>query len=101
MPYDPNNPFLGFLEGNDQGARANYFGRVPQTFGLGQQQQIGTLFEPTFNRYLGMLGQQIMGGGAPTMKFTDYLSQNFNPQRELARFSQRDRGGPSSWYFGR
>ena len=98
--FGQDNPFFEGFETSDIGRRANFQGRFAG-FGQGQQNQLGTLFEPTFNRYLGMLGQQIMGGGKPDATFTDYLSQNFNPQRELARFSQRDRGGPSSFFFGR
>ena len=98
--FGQDNPFFHGLETNPEGRRANFQGRFAG-FGQGQQNQLGTLFEPTFNRYLGMIGQQIMGQGAPSLSYTDFLSQNFNPQRELARFSQRDRGGPSSWFFGR
>ena len=94
------SPFFDAFEEDPVGRRANFQGRFTG-FGAGQQNQLGTLFEPTFNRFLGMLGQQIMGGDKPNATFTNYLQQNFNPQRELARFSQRDRGGPSSWFFGR
>ena len=100
VPFDQNNPFFDAFEMDDIGRRANFQGRFAG-FGQGQQNRLGNLFEPTFNRYLGALGQQILGGNNPTATFTDYLSQNFNPQRELARGGQRDQSGPSSFYFGR
>ena len=79
------NPFQDFLEGSEQGARINYQGRIPQSFGSQQQDYVGSLFQPTFSRYLGALGRQIGQGQAPTLSFTDYLNENFNPQRELLR----------------
>ena len=79
------NPFQDFLEGSETGARVNYQSRIPQSFGSQQQDYVGSLFQPTFSRYLGALGRQIGQGQAPTLSFTDYLNENFNPQRELLR----------------
>lgn len=77
------NPWLDFLEGSNEGAQVNFFGRVPQSYGFRSQDYTSSLFQPTFSRYMGALGRQIQGGQAPTLSFNDYLNENFNPQREL------------------
>ena len=79
------NPFLDFLE-TDQGRRAAFFGATPGFNQGGSRQQFFTSLFPQFeNRYLGALGQQVQGGGAPTLSFTDFLQNNFNPRAELLK----------------
>ena len=79
------NPFLDFLE-TDQGRRAAFFGATPGFNQGGSRQQFFTNLFPQFeNRYLGALGQQIQGGGAPTLQFQDFLQNNFNPRAELLK----------------
>lgn len=97
-------PFQDFLEGSQTGAQVNFQGRIPQSFGFGQQDFLSGLFQPTFNRYMGALGRQIQGGQAPTLSFTQYLNENFNPQRELLRAPsgslQPRLTSPTRFYFG-
>jgi hypothetical protein len=83
--FGPVNPWLDFLEGSETGARVNFQSRIGRGFGSGEQDFLGSLFQPTFSRYLGALGRQINAGQAPTLSFTDYLNENFNPQREIVR----------------
>lgn len=78
--------FDDFLEQDELGRRAAFQSRIPQNFGLNQQEALGSLFQPTFSRFLGALGRQIQGGQTPNLRFTDFLNENFNPQRELLRF---------------
>jgi len=97
-------PFQDFLEGSETGARVNFQGRIPQSFGFGQQDFLSGLFQPTFNRYMGSLGRQISGGQAPTLSFTQFLNENFNPQRELLRAPSSFTGAPQPraprFFFG-
>ena len=79
-------PWAGWLDEEELGRRANFQSRIPQSFGFNQQEALGSLFQPTFSRYLGALGRQIQGGQTPNLRFTDYLTQNFDPKRELLRF---------------
>ena len=81
-----DNPFLRFLEEDELGRRANFFGQ-PGVGGGGQQRQqfFGNLFPNVQNRFLGALGRQIQGGGSPTLSFTDFLQNNFDPRRELLK----------------
>ena len=76
------NPFEDFLE-TDQGRRAAFFGGIPDFTGA-RQQFFTNLFPQVENRFLGALGQQIQGGGAPTLRFQDFL-KNFNPRAELLK----------------
>lgn len=78
--------FDDFLEQDELGRRAAFQSRIPDTLGFTQQEVLSSLFQPTFSRYLGALGRQIQGGQPPNLRFTDYLNQGFNPQRELLRF---------------
>ena len=104
MTTQDDNPFLRLMEGSDEGRRS-LFGGLFSGYNPSQQnfaQQ--SIFQPTFNRYLGQLGQQVRGGGAPTLTFKDFLQQSFNPQRELLKM-QDDRsrlfGGRTIFDFGR
>ena len=87
-----NNPFLDFLE-QDQGRRAAFFGAVPG-FGRNPNQErfFTNRFQGFENRFLGALGRQIESGQAPTLKFRNFLSQNFDPFAELQRASPFETG---------
>jgi hypothetical protein len=82
-----DGPFLPFFEEDPEGQKALFFGSIPQqqqqTFG--QQRFAQNLFEPTFNRFLGTLGRQVLGGGAPTNTFADFLRNSFDFGREFRR----------------
>ncbi len=53
-----------------------------------QRRQYSSLFQPTFNAFMGELGAQIARGEDPTLSFTDYLQNQFNPTRQLLQMSQ-------------
>lgn len=80
-----NNPFLDALELDPLGQRTLFEGFSPQGILPGQQQAFSNLFQPTFSRFLGQLGQQAIGGQTPNLRFSDFLSQQFDPRRELLR----------------
>ena len=81
-----DNPFLRFLEEDPLGRRAALFAQ-PGVSGGGYQSQhfFANLFPQVENRFLGALGQQIQSGQAPTLSFTDFLQNNFNPRAELLK----------------
>lgn len=68
------NPFADFLDFDETGRRAAYFGRSGQ-FGRGQRQRdfYQNAFTQIYNNYLGNLGRQALGGSTPTGNFNDYL----------------------------
>jgi hypothetical protein len=79
------NPFKDFLE-TDQGRKAAFFGATPGFNQGGSRQNFFTNLFPQFeNRFLGALGHQIQGGGAPTLQFQDFLQNNFDPRAELMK----------------
>ena len=81
-----DNPFLRFLEEDPLGRRAALFAQ-PGVSGGGYQRQnfFANLFPQVENRFLGALGQQIQSGQAPTLRFQDFISDNFNPRAELMK----------------
>ncbi len=93
--FNPENPFLRFLE-SDIGRRSAFFAQpgVGGGGGFGRERFFQNLFPQIENRFLGQLGQQTLGGGAPTLTFTDFLGQGaggaggtggFNANREFLR----------------
>jgi len=80
MPND--NPFWNFL--NDQ-PEAAYFGYQNQQRSPNQKKWFQNQFSNVQNQYMGELGQQVMGGGTPTLDFTDFLSEWFAPQGGAAQ----------------
>jgi len=95
---DADNPFLRFLEQEPIGQRALFFGNTPQNPTFGQQRFAENAFQPTLNRFLGTLGQQVIGGGAPTKTFADFLSNKFDFGREFRRAPTAQTGlGKSSF----
>jgi len=70
-------------EGSPQ--RAAYFGYQDQQRSPNQKRFFQNQFSNVQNQYMGQLGQQIMGGGAPDLNFTDFLSQYFSPQGGAAQ----------------
>ena len=97
------NQFAGLFEEDEMGRRTLFGGRFAGRSPF-EQNFLSSRFEPTFNRYLGQLGQQIGKGEAPNLTFSDFLSRDFNPQRELLRQPGRDSGlfgGRTIFDFGR
>lgn len=87
-----DNPLLPLLEEDEQGRQAIFQGMLPGGLNPFQQRALSSLYQPTFTNFLGAMGRQILAGETPTLTFSDYLTQNFNPQRELLRMpSDRSR----------
>lgn len=80
-----NSGWLDFLE-EQPNWRTAYFGYQPQ-FGRSpnQKQYFQNQFADVQNKFMGLQGQQIMGGGVPDLSFVDFLSQYFAPQGGAAQ----------------
>lgn len=101
-----SSPFfdLGLFEGDPIGDRLIFNSSLPDNLSPFQENQFQSLFEPTFNSFLGALGSQIRGGDAPTLSFQKFLSEQFNPQRALLRQPNAqgvNSGGPTFFRFNR
>ena len=83
-PFD----FLNLFEQEDLGRRMMFEAAIPSGLKGPTRQAASRLFEPTFNQFLGILGQQIgdQSRQDPMITFRQYLSEKFDPQRELLRF---------------
>ena len=102
MPMLPIDP--GFDAPNQGGATVDNDKTVPDVGNLSVRQAGGGgflqnqrsflsgLFQPTFNKFLGQIGESVNSGQAPTNTFSEFFQQQFNPQRELARATQRQQG---------
>jgi len=58
---------------------------IPQNIIGGQRRSLSNLFAPTFNRFLGQIGPELREGGISPLTFRDFLSNQFDPQRQLLR----------------
>lgn len=93
MPPDPQFPFQDFLEQDQQGMLANLFGRLGGDLTSNQQFfASNNLFPQLQNQFLGQLGEQILGGGAPTMTFSDFLDNNLDFTAQFRRASPQRTG---------
>ncbi len=81
--------FLRLLEGTDIGERTLFQSISPFDASPGQQLQFQSLFTPTFNRFLGVLGSQIRSGDEPTLTFNQFLTEQFDPRRALLQLPGR------------
>lgn len=103
MTMQNTSPFsLDMFEGIGQGDRLIFESFLPTNTNPVQRNQFSSLFQPTFNQFLGQLGSQIRQGKAPTLTFTDFLKGQFNPQRALLRQTNAqgvNAGGPTLFNF--
>ncbi len=88
-----NPTFAGFLE---EEPRAAFFGTLGQK-GLmsspNRRKQAEDIYSGAMTEFYGKLGEQILGGGEPTMTFTDRFAQ-------LGRqYSQQSRYRPSTRFL--
>ena len=85
------NPFMDFLE---EQQRPAYFAYQDQWRTPNQKKYYQNQFSEIQDQYLGKLGQQVMGGGLPTMKFADFL-KGFDWQQDYGGLTpqQRPQGG--------
>ena len=88
----PANPWLDFLESAEQGPQINFYSRLPENQTYNQRRFGQDLFGDMWTQYLGQLGKQVRGGGAPTLKYNDYLDQNLNFDRSFRAAPQFQTG---------
>jgi len=105
MTTGQGNPFfdLGLFEGDPIGDRLIFNSAQPENLSPFQANSFQSLFEPTFNSFLGALGSQIRRGDAPTLSFQNFLQNDFNPNRALLRQNSggSGSGGPTLFRFNR
>lgn len=94
MQFDPAI-FSDFFETDELGRRALFESFIPQGFTGAQRQQAGQLFIPTFNQFLGNLGTSLRQGQTP-QSFQNFVQNDFNLTRGLARFPQAATPGLTS-----
>ena len=90
------DPFV--LEESELGRQALFSSFLPTQANPSQAQQFQGLFQPTFNQFLGQLGAQVRQGQAPELTFTQFLEEQFDPQRALLRLPNAqgvNAGGPT------
>jgi hypothetical protein len=101
MPPFGDNMFLDFLEEQPNVA---FQASRPQGGSPASQRFFQNQFENIHNRFLGQLGQQILGGEPPTARFTDFL-QDFDfggfaaSQSPFMRGEQQQRFAPSTRFL--
>jgi|SRR3990167_1703533 len=88
----PGNPWLEFLESAEEGPRINFYSRLPQNQTFNQQRFGEDLYNNMWTGYLGAVGRQVRGGGAPTLQYGDYLDQNMNFNRSFRAAPQFQTG---------
>ena len=91
-------PFLDVLEYQPEAAYYGMLNRQPRMGGQ-QEKYFQNQFQNYYNKYLGNLANQITAGGAPTQRFTDYLSDQ-NPAdeyRSMAPTVRNDYGRTASF----
>lgn len=99
---------INAFEESDLGRQGLFQSFAPRGLPQLQQAQFGTLYQPTFNSYLGDLGRQIRQGQipGPDQTFTNFLETNpsFNAQRSLLQLPDISFGqsglGPNIFNFG-
>ena len=82
---DIQEAFLRLLEGTDIGERTLFQSISPFAGSPGLDLQFQSLFTPTFNRFLGALGDQIRTGQEPTLTFNQFLTERFDPRRAVVQ----------------
>lgn len=94
MPSQYDNPFLAYLE---EEPKAGYFAYQNQWRTPNQKKYFQNQFAEIQNQYMGRLGQQILGGGEPNLRFTDFLKQ-YPWMQEFAKLPPSQRGENRSLY---
>ena len=86
--FGPENPF-------GKGAESAYFSQQNQWKSPNVKKYFQGQFSNIQNQYMGQLGQMIQGGQAPSLEFTDFLSQ-FPWQQKFQELSPQERGQDTS-----
>ncbi len=90
------------LEESDLGLQQLFQSFLPTSANPFQRNYFSGLFQPTFQQYLGQLGSQVRQGQDPTLTFTNFLTNQFNPGRALLRMSGAESGrtaGPTLFNY--
>jgi hypothetical protein len=86
----------GFFEETDLGRRLLFGAAVPQGIGESDKRRISeNLFVPSFNQFLTQIGGQLQRGQKPS-SFTDFVQNDFNLTRGLARLPEQSTPGLTS-----
>jgi hypothetical protein len=96
-----NPTFAGFLE---EEPRAAFFGTLGTAGKDGtslldsssRRKQASSIYDEALQGFYGKLGEQVLGGGAPTATFTDYLKDFPFTQRFAQLGRQYDQGSQFS-----
>ena len=84
-----NPTFAGFLE---EEPRAAFFGTLGQKGLLDtstRRRHAQQIYSDAMSEFYGKLGEQILGGGQPTLKFTDYMQEQFPYTERLAQMGRQ------------
>ena len=68
-----NPTFAGFLEEEPRAAFFGTLGRQGLLDTSGRRRDAQTIYQDALSSFYGQLGEQILGGEAPTQTFTNYL----------------------------
>ena len=96
MPASPYGTY-NWIEELENLPQAAYYAQQPQWGAPKQQRYYQGQFQEIQNQYLGRLGQQMMGGGMPSLQFTDFLG-NFPWTQQYAQLPPSLRGDNPSLF---
>lgn len=103
MPRISINPtFAGFLEEEPRAAFFGTLGRGGMLDTPSRRKQASSIYDEALQGFYGKLGEQVLGGGAPTATFTDYLKEFPFTQRfaQLGRqYNQGSRFSPRTRFL--
>lgn len=88
------NPYLDFLEHRPDVAFSSHLSDPGRGLNSGQQRTLRSSFSDIQGKFLGMLGDQIRQGEAPTARFNDYL-EGFDFKDYYKRLAPTQRFGRS------
>ena len=95
-PFGPDNPWWEGFETDPLGQRANYFRFAGQQRSPNQKKWFESQFQDVQDKYLGLLGQQVTGGGQPSQTWTGFLDEYFGQgggaQQDYSSLTPRQRG---------
>lgn len=93
------NLFSDVFETDPLGRQALFQSTLPANANPFQAGQFQNLFQPTFNSFLGALGAQVKQNQTPDLSFRQFLSESFDPTRQLLRLPSGQQQGPTVFRF--
>ena len=94
MPFQ-SFPFENLFEETDLGRRLIFQSALPQNLPFSQQRGAANLYTPTFNQFLGQIGNDIRSGQTPTT-FASFAQNQANLPRQIAGLSDASTPGLTS-----